>query len=613
MKTTNTTWKSAFCMATIWSVPAFAQTPTYKISTVLGGPSSPPASISSVYGIALDAMGNLYYTNTNNSRIGELTTAGKAMTIAGSDPPFGSSSTSSGDGGPATQALLNEPQGVALDSSGNVYIADTLNNKIRMISVAGTITTFGGNGTNLLGAGDGGPATSASVPSPWGIAVDPAGNVYVSGSRTVRKINLAGTISSLNSPDNMSRGDGGLVANAAFVTPTGFAFDRAGNLYIADRDDNRIRKVTPAGIITTIAGNDNPGYYGDGALAIYSGLYQPTGVAVDSTNNVYIADSGNHRVRMLTTDGIINTIAGTGTPGYAGDGGAAVNAQLNLPASIAIGNNGVVFVGDLSGVIRTLVPAQFSPNRPVIRPFGVQSAGAFGGSYSMAPGSFIEIYGSNLAADSRSWASSDFNGPNAPTSLDGTSVSIGGVKAFVSYISPGQINAQVPSNVPIGSPTLTVTTGSGTSDPYTVTVASAAPGWLAPASLKVFGKQYAAALFSDGATFALPPNAIAGVPSRRAEIGDTLTLYGIGFGPVGPDSPAGQVVSQSNGLLSPFQIIFDSLYPGKVLYAGLAPGLIGLYQFNVVVPNTFASDSTQISFTLGGYTSEQTLYIAVGN
>ena len=134
-----------------------------------------------------------------------------------------------------------------------------------------------------------------------------------------------------------------------------------------------------------------------------------------------------NRVRMITTDGIITTIAGNGTPNTTGDGGAAVNAELFSPISFAIGSNGIIFVGELSGGVRGLTPTQFSPQRPSIQQFGVISAGAFGASPSMAPGSFIEIYGSNLASTARPWASSDFNGPNAPTSLDGTSVCVGGV------------------------------------------------------------------------------------------------------------------------------------------------------------------------------------------
>jgi uncharacterized protein (TIGR03437 family) len=244
----------------------------------------------------------------------------------------------------------------------------------------------------------------------------------------------------------------------------------------------------------------------------------------------------------------------------------------------------------------------------------VISAGAFGASPSMAPGSFIEIYGSNLASTARPWASSDFNGPNAPTSLDGTSVCVGGVPAYVAFISPSQVNVQVPSAAPIGSTMLVVTNSNGASDPHPVTVNITNPGLWAPAPFKVFGRQYVVALFPDGVTYALPPSTVPGVPSRRAKPGGTLTFYGIGFGPVGPDSPAGRIVAQSDGLLTSLHVIFSGLYEGQVLYARLAPGLVGLYQSNVVVPNTFASDTTQINFSLGSYSGPQpTLYLAVGN
>jgi len=265
----------------------------------------------------------------------------------------------------------------------------------------------------------------------------------------------------------------------------------------------------------------------------------------------------------------------------------------------------------LTGLAILLAPAACHA-QPSIKPAGVVSASAFGRFTSIAPGSWIEIYGSNLAADTRPWAGSDFNGVNAPTSLDGTSVMIGGQAAFIDYISSGQVNAQVPSNVGPGSQQVIVTTASGASSPYAITVNATQPGLLAPSSFNIGGKQYAAALFSDGVTYILPPGSIPGVTSRRAQPGDTITLYGIGFGAVVPNIPAGQIVQQVNTLAAPFQLNFGTTQ-ASVTYDGLAPNAVGLHQFNVVVPSIPSSDTVPLTFTLGGVAGTQTLYIAVQN
>lgn len=238
------------------------------------------------------------------------------------------------------------------------------------------------------------------------------------------------------------------------------------------------------------------------------------------------------------------------------------------------------------------------------------SAGAYGAFDAVTPGTWMEIYGANLAVDTRSWASGDFNGANAPTALDGTTVSVGGQPAFVYFISPGQVDALVPGSVATGPQPVTVTTANGTSVPLLVSVNPIQPGLLAPTSFAVNGSQYLAALFPDGKTFVLPPNTIAGVPSRQAQPGDTIIVYGIGFGGVTPNIPAGQVVSQANSLNSKFQILIGGT-PATLAYSGLAPNFVGLYQFNVVVPNVAANDLTPVTFTIGGVSGTQTLFTAI--
>ncbi len=249
---------------------------------------------------------------------------------------------------------------------------------------------------------------------------------------------------------------------------------------------------------------------------------------------------------------------------------------------------------------------------PVIRTeLGVISASAFGAYSALSPGDWMEIYGTNLATVfSQTWAGTDFKGNLAPTALGGTTVTIGGLPAYIDYVSPGQVNAQVPSGIAVGPQPVVVTTLGGSSLPYTIKVNPVEPGLLAPGVFKLPAGQYVAALFPDGVTFVLPP--MAGVPTARAKPGDTIILYGVGFGPVTPDSPAGQIVTLTNQLQAKFQVSFGGT-PATVTFSGLTGGYLGLYQFNVIVPSVAPSDAVPFTYSLGGVNSPQNLVIAVGN
>jgi uncharacterized protein (TIGR03437 family) len=250
------------------------------------------------------------------------------------------------------------------------------------------------------------------------------------------------------------------------------------------------------------------------------------------------------------------------------------------------------------------------PAAPVIT--GAISAGAFGAFTTYSPGSWIEIYGSNFAVGTQSWAGGDFSGGIAPTKMGGVSVTIGGRPAFVSFVSPGQVNVQVPSGIGTGPQPIVVTTPEGASAPVNVTVDANRPGVLAPASFRIGGTQNVVALFPDGVTYVLPPGAIAGVPARRARPGDSIIFYGIGFGNVTPNVAPGQVAQQLNTLNSPVTVSFSGM-PGTVSYQGLAPNFVGLYQFNVAVPNIGAGDNVTLTFSQDGVPISQNLVIAVGN
>ena len=272
-----------------------------------------------------------------------------------------------GDGGPATAALFNMPAGVAVDAAGNKYVADEGNNRIRMVSAAGVITTLTGDGFSGY-YGDGGPASAAEVWAPAGVAVDAAGNVYVAdaGNSVIRKINTAGIISTVAGTGSSSgfSGDGGAATAATLYQPSGVAVDGSGNIYIADRGNNRVRMVNSSGIITTFAGSWSFGFSGDGGPATSARLHNPAGVAVDAGGNVYIADEFNARVRMVNTSGVISTIAGNGTFGFGGDGGLAITAELYQPVGVVLDGSGNIYIADqsnnrvrvinTSGIINTL-------------------------------------------------------------------------------------------------------------------------------------------------------------------------------------------------------------------------------------------------------------------
>jgi uncharacterized protein (TIGR03437 family) len=610
----------------------FGQAPKFTISTIAGigasgftgdGGQATAANLAFPAAIAFDSAGNMYIADASNSRVRKVATDGTITTFAGTGD-FGDF----GDTNVATKAGMNRPYGVAVDKAGNVYIADTYNDSIRKVAAAGGImSTFAG--TSVQGfSGDGGAATGATLDTPTALALDAAGNLYIADTNNhrIRKIGTDGNINTVAGTGGASSsGDGGPAASAALNSPEGVAVDSAGNIYIADTASHRVRKISLDGTINTVAGNGNGGEQGDGGPAIQASLYYPKGLAVDPlSGNLYIGDWLNSRVRVVTPDGNIYTVAGNGSYAYYGDGGPASSAALRFPWGLAVDSAGKVYVADdENSSIRLLTPVAVVSTGPTAPPqidnAGVVSASAFGGFSSVAPGSWIEIHGAHLASRTRSWTSADFHGAQAPTSLDGSAVTIGGQAAFIAYISPNQINAQIPSGAGLGPQEIRVISGGVASAPQTITVNPIQPGLLAPSSLKLGDKQYTEAIFADGTTLALPAgampaamqSAMQGSTARPARPGETMVLYGVGFGPVTPDDGAGDIVQQDNKLVLSFQIFFGGT-PAAVNYAGLAPGMVGLYQFNVVVPDTAPSgDAVPLTFALNGSVGQQVLYTAV--
>ena len=557
---------------------------------------------------AVWAGGSVYIADQVNHVIRKVTPDGNINVFAG----IGTAGFA-GDGNTALNAYFNHPLGVAVDTAGNVFIADSNNNAIRKVDTTGKVSSIAGNTGSAGYGGDGGPAISGYLNLPNAVVLDSAGNLYIAdtGNNRIRKISASGTLTSVAGNNFPAyAGDGGPAVVAELNHPEGVAVDTAGNVYIADTFNNVIRKVS-GGIITTFAGTAVAGFSGDGAAAKLAKLNHPEGVAVDASGNVYIADSFNNRIRRVGTNGVITTIAGTGVAGFGGDGLLATDALMRFPSGVAVDPSGKIYIADPQNqIVRVMTPIPGGP--PAISANGVVTASAFGGFSSAAPGSWIEIYGSNLAANTRSWANNDFTNILAPTVLDGSSVTIGGQAAFVSYISGNQLNVQVPS-VGTGPQPVVVNTPAGASPPYSVTINNTQPGLLAPASFTSGGKRYVVALFADGATYAGPPGAFAGITSKRAKPGDALTLYGVGFGAVDdPGAAPGRIELTENTVTAPLQILFGQAQ-AQLTFSGLAPLAVGLYQFNLVVPNVAANDAVPVSFTLGGTPGTQTLYTAIGN
>lgn len=308
-----------------------------------GGPAI-QATFASPSAVAYDANGNLYIADRDNHVVRMVSRAGTVTIVAGTGQQgYG------GDGGPATSALLDTPTGIALDAAGNLYIADSHNQRVREVS-GGVITTIAGNGTAGF-SGDGGAATAAELAMPSAVAIDGSGILYIADTdnQRIRKVS-SGTITTYaGNGEQALAGDGGSATSASLDSPTGVAVDAAGNIYIADRHNQRIRMVNPGGVISTVAGSGSAslagGFSGDGASPTAAMLSKPSGVAVDAQGNLYIADSGNHRLREVG-NGAIATIAGSGMQGFGGDGGAATAALLNSPRSAAVDAAGNITVAD---------------------------------------------------------------------------------------------------------------------------------------------------------------------------------------------------------------------------------------------------------------------------
>ncbi len=287
---------------------------------------------------------NLTVLGLGQHMVRKVDTAGLITTIAETG-----TAGFNGDNIAPTSAELNSPGGVAVDVTGNVFIADINDNMVRKVDAAGLITTIAGTGTAGFN-GDNIAATSAQLNSPSGIAVDSLGNVYIAdhNNQRVRRVDTAGLITTVVGTGTSGfSGDGGPAVSAQLFSPTGLAIDTVCNVYVVDEGNQRIRKISSGGVVTSIAGNGLVGYNGDGISATTAELDSPFGVAVDSAGSVYIADANNHRVRKVATSGLITTVAGTGNQAFNGDNIDAALANLNFPFGVAFDAIGNIFIAEI--------------------------------------------------------------------------------------------------------------------------------------------------------------------------------------------------------------------------------------------------------------------------
>ncbi len=320
------------------------------ITTIAGGGSSglgdggqaTNAELDRPTSVAKDNTGNVYITDRQNNRIRKVSSTGIITTVAGTGAAgFG------GDGTAATLATMNQPYGITVDNSGNIYFSDGENHRVRKINTAGIITTIAGTGATTSG-GDGGQATDAQVGWPAGIAIDNSGNIYITESENhcVRKVSPSGIITTIAGTGMAGySGNNGPAIAAKLDQPHGIALDATGNIYVVENNNDCVRKIDVSGTITTFAGGSN-GYSGDNGPASAAKFRKPIGIAINSTGYIYIADVSNHCVREIDPSGIIHTVAGTGTLGFYGDGGNATAAKLSNPTGVAIDAYNNVYIAD---------------------------------------------------------------------------------------------------------------------------------------------------------------------------------------------------------------------------------------------------------------------------
>ncbi len=545
----------------------------YNISTIAGiggvegffgndGPAT-TGQLNYPFRIAVDKSDNYYFSELLALAVQEVS-GGTINTIAGN-----TTLGYVGDNGPAIQAEISDIHGIATDSSGNIYLADTFNGVVRRVTApgpitapVGIITTFAGNNTHGY-TGDGGPATSAELSQPSGVAVDSSNNVYIAdyGNYTVRKVNSSGTISTIAGTGVPGySGDGGPANKAQFSSPYALAIDPSNNIYISDLGNANIREITTDGNIHTIV----------------SGISADS-IAVDGAGSIYFTDSLTNTVRKILSDGTQFVIAGIpGSAGFSGDGGPGTSAQLNQPHGVALDSAGNVYVADSQNeVIRLLTPVASSISV-------VNAAG--GNGVAIAPGEIVSIFGTGLGPSTPVSAQPGSNG-FYPTQLAGTTVSFNGINGVMIYTSATQVSAIVPYEMPIGAAAIVSVTYQGQtfSTPTALPINAAVPG------------VFTANATGVGQIAAINQNDTLNGPNSPAPEGTYVSLYVTGEGQTTPAGVDGKPATPPypQPVLGVTVTMNGQQVP--VTYYGGAPTLVaGIMQVNVQVPPNLLSINTSL-------------------
>ena len=592
----------------------------------LGGDNGPATSaqFNSPGALAVDSASGLYIADGYRVR---KVSNGVIATVAGNG-----TNGSSGDNGPATSAQLRAGS-LAVDSAGNLYIADTLNNRIRKVS-NGVITTVAGNGSPGFG-GDNGPATSAQLYYPGGIVLDSAGSLYIADTYNSRIRKVANGVITTVAGNGMQgfKGDN-IPATSALISPAGIALDSADNLYIADFYAVGIRKISN-GVIATVAGIGTNGFSGDNGPATSAQLNLPWGVAVDSAGNVYIADAGNNRIRILTPTGssCAYSVSPASLQAPASGGTVAVNIQTAAPcpwtvsglpgwitvssASASAASATVTFlVSPNSGAplsatvlvagfpVTVTQPAAAAAPLPPIK--GVTNAASYA-TGAVSPGEMVTLFGTAIGPAAAAYATRDPATGKLATTIGGVQVLFNGAPAPMIYASSTQVSAMVPYEMAlIANPSVWIAYAGHCSIAYQLSLGTAAPGLFAQ---NASGSGPGAILNQD--------NSLNG-PSHPAAKGSIVQVFMTGEGQTSPQGVTGAITSVT---LPPPQVtpapsqaiqVLIGGQPALYTYAGEAPGMVaGVMQLNVQIPGNVPSGPLSIQVSIGGNVSQSGVMVAV--
>jgi len=648
-------------------------TPSGTITTVAGTgkylydgetKQTPYAALAYPRSVVADAAGNLYFidasNNADNSRVRKLSPSGQITAVAGNGTVG-----YSGDGKAAVGAQLRRPQGLALDRLGNLYIADSGNNVVRKVTPDGTISTCAGTGTPGY-SGEGQLATVAKLDNPAALATDAVGNLYIAdfNNSRVRMLSPSGIITLVAGNGTSGRGGDGGPALTAQVNPSGLAVDAAGNLYIAQPPV--IRKVGRDGIITRIAGTGFQRYEGDGGFSADASVNDPRGMVVDAAGTVWFADQKNHRIRKLVVNSpvqlaivsgnaqsgpvgttlpsaLVVKLAGAGGLGVAGvavNYGVTSGSATLSSASTVTDSSGLagiqVKLGSAVGPVTVtasfggLPPVRFSLTAteaagPVVVGPRIAAGGVagVGGSVppvkQISPNGLVSIYGENFApaGTARAAGADDLVGGRVPTKLAGVCVEVGGQRAPVLAVYPHQINIQVPTLSAPAEPGVQVIlkcgeTGEQRSNPEKAALQAASPEFLY-FMLNADGKNPIAAVSAVTGVRVGPPGLIAGVTFMPAQPGDILTLYATGFGLTDPVYQAGELASGIAPVVEAVKVTVGGaeLAADDILYAGVTPGLAGVYQLNLRLPGDLPEGDLPVVVRVGAFSSPAGGYVTV--